>query len=316
MSFRSESEHYKYWTQEEDIKLQRLVETGKYSFKEVGKQMNRSAGSCQSHSVLLGLTNKYIRRTHFHNEEFFKVPNLLNCYWAGFLAADGGVTSYSETGSTIRLEINDIDHLHTFKRDVGFTGNVQSSFRKGVMDRTKRVIINSNFWGQDLGSNFGVIPNKTARMLPPILCNDLLKIAFLIGYIDGDGCICITHRNSVNKSEVSVSIVSCSPELLRFLQELLLKYFGSFKLKRKKQNMNNCPGSNKAKLVVFAGMQALMIIDFLKDFPVPKLSRKWHNPKVLEFLQQKKTQYPSFFELTPELLNLKTQILAAQPQLL
>lgn len=310
MSFHPETESYKYWTQEEDSQLEKLVSTGKYDFKSIGKSLNRSGSSCQCRSKVLGFSNNYRWHLYEHNETFFKTPNLLNCYWAGFLAADGSLDEYGG-GASLRLEIADLDHLEKFKIDVGFNGKTLGCNRFDRILRTKRVIINSRYWIHDLRENFGIIPNKVRRLVPPKLDNDLLNLVFIIGYIDGDGCICIFNR--LNKLSTSLSIVSCSFPLLEYIKRYLDKYFISYRLRNKTNMIRRHSNCNDAGVLYYSGAMSLAIVDFLKDFPIPKLQRKWQNPKVLEFLEQKKLEYPDFFKLTPELQSIQSQLLAYNP---
>lgn len=49
-----------------------------------------------------------------HNTEFFKEPNTLNSYWAGFIAADGCIQQYKDNRQptlAINLKSSDINHL-------------------------------------------------------------------------------------------------------------------------------------------------------------------------------------------------------------
>src|SRR3990167_4460436 len=218
-----------------------------------------------------------------------------------------------ELSWSIKLEIADINHLIRFKQETNFSGPIFNCFKKKVPQNTKKLTINSKYWGNDLKENFGVIPNKTRRLTPPKLNSDLLKFCFLLGYIDGDGCICLVDRKSKNETELCFSIVSCSFDILIFFKDLIDKYFMQYKLRNKHQIITQCTSSTSARNVRFAGMQALMFLDFFKDFPVPLLQRKWQNPKALEFLAQKKLEYPNFFTLSPDLQNIKNQILTYQP---
>ena len=43
-------------------------------------------------------------------------------------------------------------------------------------------------------------------------------------------------------------------------------------------------------------MRAMVLIDMMQDFPVPKLDRKWKNPQVLAQIELQKQKYPEFFE--------------------
>ncbi len=308
MSFHPETESYKYWTQEEDFKLKELVESGRFNFKDISKSMNRSTSSCQSHSSLLGYKNSFIKRIYSHNENFFNSPDLLNSYWAGMIAADGNV-QWLGNCATIRIEICDIDHLEKFKSHVNFNGKIFITTREKRPNSmpTARLAINCRKWAKDLETNFNIIERKTKRLIPPNLNNDLLYFSFLLGYIDGDGTIHLANRQG--KQELMIGITSCSQSILLYFKDLVTKYFQFYKLRQKHQSLHKVTNKN-AYSISFAGMQALMFFDFFKDFPVPKLQRKWNNPKVLEFLAQKKLEYPNFFNLTPELQSIQSQLLA------
>ena len=65
--------------------------------------------SCKSCSTTQRLKGKPPTRKNFRqyfrytkNEDFFSVPNLTNSYWAGFIAADGHLTS---KGATLQINI-------------------------------------------------------------------------------------------------------------------------------------------------------------------------------------------------------------------
>ena len=308
MSFHPETEDYKYWTSEEDLRLKELVESGKFDFRNIGERMKRTASSCQSHSSILGFHNPYIKRTYHHNKKFFNEPNLLNCYWAGFIAADGSVRWNGKCAS-IRIEICDIDHLKQLKDDVEFNGKIIIKTRESRSVPTGTMSVNCKCWADDLKNNFNVIEKKTKRLIPPNLNNNLLHLSFLLGYIDGDGCIFLSNAKNDGKMNFSISIVSCSAIILESFRLLVDKYFGEYKLRRKISVIKRHSGSPNASVFFCGGMQALMIFDFLRAFPVPKLDRKWNNPRILEYLEEKKAEYPGFFNLTPELQTIKDQLL-------
>ncbi len=44
------------------------------------------------------------------------------------------------------------------------------------------------------------------------------------------------------------------------------------------------------------GLRAAIIIDYLRQFPVPKLNRKWNHPVVLQKINEYKQKYSHLFK--------------------
>ncbi len=285
MSFHPQTDNYKYWTLEEDRFLENIVRTGKSSFKNIGKILGRTGVSCQKRSTALGFKNKFIKRIYSQDENFWETPNLLNCYWAGFSAADANIYQRG-ANYTYRLELGIIDkeRLESLKEVTQFDGKIFECKKR--KNNTVRITINSNKWAKDLSENFNIIPNKTKRLKPPILHGDL-KLAWLIGYIDGDGCI---HLNKYNK-QLSISFVSSSEEIIKFVSELFDEYWPTG-LRRK---LNPYYKKEKYSIYRISGIRAAIAINKLSKIDVPKLYRKWKNPEVLERIDWYKQNYPSFF---------------------
>lgn len=65
------------------------------------------------------------KRQNSVNDDFFEVPNELNCYWAGFIAADGCIhTGKKQDVLSIFLALKDKNHLNRFKLDIDFDGQI------------------------------------------------------------------------------------------------------------------------------------------------------------------------------------------------
>ena len=287
MSFHPETENYKYWTTEDSLKLESLVLPGTLSFKDIGVIMNRTASSCQKRSVVLGLSNNYIRKLYSVNEDFWKNPNPINSYWAGFSAADcnielraGGHYSYR-----LELQVGDKAHLEKFKSDIDFTGPIHDYSRPNLNCFTSKIQINSDIWAEDLKNNFGIIPKKTKTIMPPNASDELL-FHWLVGYTDGDGSICISKD-----STIYISYVSCSGLLINWIKEYFDK-FGS-KLSNKAINVKNY--DNKYYTFKMGGLKAAQFIDKVNNSGVYCLSRKWKNPIILDKIAAYKSQYPHLF---------------------
>jgi hypothetical protein len=291
--FHPESDDYKYWTKEEEDKLKSLVETSKYSFKDIGLFMKRSGQSCQDHSCLMGLKSSFVRRKYSVNHSFWKIPNLLNSYYAGFSAADASIKG---PVNTYRLEIQKSDEpwLENFKRDIEFNGPIATYDRRETRNSiTSCIHVTSRQWIEDLELNFSVIPNKTHRLQPPRLDNLDLIMSWFIGYTDGDGCI---FHNKAN-NQIGLNYVSSSESIIKYVNSIVDDNFKGCLTKKdnnyKKNKIWQCWGYR------VSGIKAAVIINYLSQFPVPKLARKWQNPQVWARINDYKEKYPGLFSDSP-----------------
>jgi hypothetical protein len=126
------------------------------------------------------------------NEYFFDSPNIANCYWAGFIAADGCIANKKGKNGvnylSIGLSIKDKKHLEIFKNDIKFSGPITID-KKNIC----RLRIFSQKICDDLYKNFNISQRKTNTLEPPINLTDEQIIAFFAGFVDGDGCICLVR---------------------------------------------------------------------------------------------------------------------------
>src|SRR5690606_33948637 len=95
--------NYNIWKPEESNKLKKLINMG-MSYDDIAIKYfpHRSGNSLRLHATrYLKIHNDYKHREYSFDKDFWKIPNVTNCYWAGFLGADGNVSKYS-----IRIELN------------------------------------------------------------------------------------------------------------------------------------------------------------------------------------------------------------------
>ena len=295
IKIRPKSKNYKYWTSTEELKLEELVKTGKISFNEIGKLLNRSSQSCQDHSSILGFSNNFRYRKYFHDENFWSEINPITAYFGGFSSADCSVR-YTGLCGIYRLELGECDknHLDLFKKLTKFTGNIICDKRKNRNTTTVKIAINGcNKWMDDLKNNFAIIPNKTKRLEHPNIESNYLKWCWLIGFMDGDGCINLNPKNYLN-----ISYTSSSTNLLFWIKDFIENKFNNKFMLRNRQNKIKKLSWANCHQYVIGGTRACALFNYLKDFPVPKLARKWQQPKILEYLEQMKQKYPQFFTET------------------
>lgn len=279
---------YNFWTKEEEQLLIEKVNSG-ISYKEMSKFfINRTETALRKKALKLGFYNDYHPRKYTHNENFFSEPNLINSYFAGFISADGCIQLKQECCWNLSLNISHKDKiiLENFKKYTKFTGLINDCIRKTSLSMnyykyTYMNISSCKTWAQDLKNNYNIVPNKTLRQAPPNLENHE-KWAFIIGLIDGDG---------------SVGYYKCSesPNIRFFsgtynMVEFIKKSFDSLiSVNREIYNGKTCYEYG------VSGLNAAIIIDFLRQIPVPKLERKWYKPAITEYINQKKQQYPEKF---------------------
>lgn len=285
--------NYIFWTDEEINKLTNLI-SQKKSFEQISKEFpGRTTTSLQSKAAKLGLTNNYHFQKYTIDTNFFLIPNLTNSYFAGFFAADGYLrTKGNAYNFKLELCTKDVIVLENFKYHTKYTGNIRSYQRKNYLKETlKNVsclsVSCANPWGKQLKENFGIVPHKTYRMSPPNLNDENLNLAYLIGYVDGDGSVFIRSNN-----RIVFRIYSSNLKIISWLRNILVKNIPI---------LQGCPEIYKRKNencfdFLITGLNAGIIIDYLRQFPVPHLKRKWQNPAILAKIADYKTKYPELFQ--------------------
>ena len=139
--------------------------------------------------------------------DFFSIPTIENCYWAGFIAADGCISS--PEGRSKRLSFNlartDKDHLVKFQKSVG-AGKIYDT-------ESVSYFLHSDTVCNDLEKVFKITPRKTFTLEPPDLSGDFAT-AFIAGLIDGDGSY------TKNGNRPTLSLVG-NKEMLFWVKESL-----------------------------------------------------------------------------------------------
>jgi hypothetical protein len=268
-----------YWTKEEDDLLTKLVEEGK-GFGEMQLIFKRKSQNIGERSRKLGLKSKYKFKIHHHNEEFFKSPNFINCYFAGLLAADGNLNI--NKGSKCVLwnpSVKDLCLLEEFKKQTDFTGKI--SFYKnadgfgGLKSSFCRINIYScNKWFEDLYSHFGLIPKKTERIPPPNITDINLKLCYLLGYTDGDGSISVDPK----RNQMVISWVSSSYAILEWILNFT-KELGLFSIRGLDIKIRKA--TETYWTLSISGTRAIHLFLILRNLNVNKLKRKWDNEKTM-----------------------------------
>lgn len=209
----------------------------------------------------------YFLRKHNVNDNFFNIDNLLNYYYAGFIAADGYIDkTYQKL--IIGISTKDINWLNTFKTNLNYTGNIfnyNKKFDSSYISISSRQICN------DLKNKFNILNNKSLIYSPPIIFDNYKKDAFIMGLIDGDGCICKYKINRNNcQDNFSISLMGTYNTVIfvqnRFSEILNIEKVGNIS-KQKKQYVYRITTEKARKIFIY----------FYENYKsiLPVLQRKW-----------------------------------------
>jgi hypothetical protein len=196
------------------------------------------------------------------NDQYFSHMSLNACYWAGFIAADGYVNPVSNS-LEITLSSKDREHLQRFLNDVSSDSKIET-LRSRPNECRIRLHGVCN-WIDTLKRKFNITTAKTYTLQPPELKGNRLW-AFVIGFLDGDGCI------TQNRGSISVKFTGNS-NMLSWLKTLFDDKFPSYG--GRYANIVNINHSDLARRYEITGRRAQDILNFLNNIDVPKLERKW-----------------------------------------
>lgn len=202
--------------------------------------------------------NSRKRRQYNCNDNFFSEVSQLTSYWAGFLAADGFIRDQSENNIQLgcMLAGKDKHHLERLRDDLDSTKPLWEGESNGFPSCS--LTIASKKLCADLEINFNITPRKSMTYNPPALSEDYID-SFIVGYIDGDGCICTSQG-------LYVSALG-TEQMTKFIYDrasiLIGKSCGNVYSKGNQYNFM-CTNSD-----------ARALYQRLYDLPVPKLERKW-----------------------------------------
>lgn len=214
------------------------------------------------------------------NDNFFETPDILNCYWSGFIAADGCIleTKYKQNKLSIGLSTKDFNHLNTFKNDIDFDGPIKNYCVKKIYNNEEKTFpssslaITSQKISDDLNKNFNITPRKSLTLLPPNISDSVLIDSFICGYIDGDGSIYISKSNTRNVQDSLVICILGTYEILCWIKERFTQILGKELGTITKKHLNSEKNTYSYR-IVNAG--AREIFKHFYNLNVPKLKRKW-----------------------------------------
>lgn len=250
----------KRWQVWEDALL-RTEYSGANAESLLEKLPERNLTTIYARAYTLGITK---RNRYSHYIDYFARPDIENSYWAGFIAADGNITQKKDCLTVFILQ-KDIAHLESLASSLQFTGKIKVVSEYSVNPMARLSISGAQKLIYDLEQNYNITPRKTFTLQPPNLTNpDLIK-AFIVGYIDGDGCISLWNDSGIVRPKLSFV---GNHAVAHWIAAFINNYLGLSDSARlhKKENIYQYSISSNV---------ALRAIEFLSTVDVPRLERKW-----------------------------------------
>ena len=274
-----------HWSPTEDSLLRELVSSKKLSFAQMAKRFPGRTGTGLRKRAInyLGLDHSdYIHRLHYYHQDFFETPNPLNCYAAGYYAADGCIQDNPTTRVvTMSLAPEDRAQVEVFKTMLGYTGEVTHDDYEYKQMYSLR-LYGAHKLAADMERHFGLVPRKTHRLPAPNLTDPHLQLCYLAGLLDGDGCVSISNRGLISVSYVSASR-AIADWVGQYIQSLNLL---SLKLGRH-ANVRSLTHAKAFRYQV-CGCKALDLIRRVQALKhhhgIPVLDRKWDNPALNAYI--------------------------------
>jgi len=207
-----------------------------------------------------------------YDAHFFDVPNILNSYWAGFIAADGCISegAYKDIRLVIALNRLDRNHLLQFLYDINGTNIIKDCHKPEMCC----IYLNRfNSTAEQLKIHYNITPRKTKTLQPPLNLSKENALAFIKGYIDGDGCIRLYKNGNLRSLKLNiVGNVSVLQWIKIVLDDITNDNRGNI------QKFNHCDCYSYS----ITGIKAYQICKFLRNIHTPCLERKWSKVNEIE----------------------------------
>lgn len=264
------------WTDLEDKLLEECY--GKIPWSEMQNLFpNRTRDSVKGRARNLGLKGNKLavmslaKKIHTIDYSFFAQPNAINSYWAGFIAADGGISQERQT-VYIQVSQKDLNHIRKFALSTNYSGQIKQvsgGSYKPESVQYKLNICGVGKWIEDLDKGFNIHQRKTYTLNPPLRLDNSLILCFIAGYIDGDGSIYQTSNTYKLKEYKTVNIS------IRGTESILLWIKDAFDSMFISQRPCSLSFHDKHYQYRVSGKRAIEIINCVNSLNLPILQRKW-----------------------------------------
>ena len=215
------------------------------------------------------------KRKHNINDDYFSVYTLENCYYAGFIAADGNINKRKST-LTISLSLKDKDFLTKFLENIESNYQVHTGATREIFTYASIGVLSKKICN-DLETKFNITPQKSLTLVPPHIEDKALLDAFITGLLDGDGTISFVKKKLKGgdySERMFVSLIG-TKEMVEMVKQRFEEILGHkvSNLHHEKQYSDN------TYTIRISDSNARKIFLHYYGIDVPKLERKWGKEK-------------------------------------
>ena len=296
---------FNFWSNEEKELLKNLLDTGMYRHRDLPQFFpKRNFGTIRAQIIRMGLKTKHKNSCYVFDQDYFNQPTIINSYIAGYWMADGCIYKDNRDNKysfRINLSLRDKSFIDLVQKEIKSNHKLRIYKKKSpgsdnIYDYVSFGLGGIDNWIDPLFKYFGMCSQKTKRFPAPNLTDIKHKLAYILGYFDGDGSVSVGKDNIL-----ALSVCSSNKTILEYIRDL----FESFNIPR----LNNAYGNNlildardNKSLYIYrvGGFRACVIYEILMRLNIPCLERKWKKLEILELVNTAKArpEWPeeSFFQ--------------------
>jgi hypothetical protein len=284
------------WTEQEDRILLEMY--GKFEYRKMLEKLSgRTKSAIAGRATKLGLkgnvrvTMSQASRKYEVNMKFFDRVSVDSACLAGLLAADGCVND-KKNRIQIRLKEEDGYLLREWAQRLGYTGPVSDYLNGGSYSpnnkHTYLHISGVPRWLKQLDKIYNITPRKSRTLIGPNLYEREHILAFMSGYIDGDGSIMFRHlkkkdpkSGKIYHSETwTIAFCGTKEECIWFKAHSDTFYPQRVMMRgiEKKEKKNGPTYQYR-----ISGKRALLLLQDMLNLELPRLHRKWQ--PVIDYLK-------------------------------
>lgn len=278
------------WTPQEIAHLKELCDSGKYRFTEIAAILKRPFRGTMYKCYERGFNNLYTTPFKYsYDRAFFSRVTLETCYWGAIMTTDGCISMRKGIPTIIWVAAEkDKPHMEAFKAAIKSNHPLNRRTNRcqiSTTDPNKHhvnyaiALENAREWAADLERHFGVTHNKTLRCPPPSLPTLAHKLAYIRGYIDGDGFITCDKEGVLD-----VGICGINREMIAWVKSVV-DDMGLPTAKKVIPSLVHQAKDENCYYYHVRGFRAAVLFELLRRLPVPNLSRKWDNPTILAIVE-------------------------------
>lgn len=246
------------------------LEECEYDTKKCAEQLD-----CSRDKIIWWTTRHMInvpKNKYSLNHQAFSLPTPESSYWAGILSADGSIKKHLKYDYLLELGSCDFEVTNGFCNFLKTSKPISIKILKPSGNFFYTMAVTSPYIVNDL-KLWSVEPRKTLNNKVPdvIRDNNELLCYWLVGLIDGDGCISLRDKGK----NISIRVLA-SNEIIDFVNKWL-QIPGSITREKNIDNLFNITYTGKNAVAVYNKIYKGIGLKRKWSKIEPYLNKKWHH---------------------------------------